>query len=215
MNSKKAIVLGRGKSLSIIENINPEDFDLCVIINNFSQEYRASKKVKDFINKSKNIEQYIGRETQSTMKESEYKEMNVKKVILNILENEYMANFPYKGQSHNKLFLNSKNIKNEYLSDKILNHSEKRDKNELRLPGFPTTGILAITDLISVRKYTDITIVGVDFYESDYFCKHTITGKSKPPPNLVKKGTRMKNFLNKKIEYFKNTKFKIYTMSTF
>tara|TARA_Y100000114_G_C11763606_1_gene331568 strand:+ start:8446 stop:9147 length:702 start_codon:yes stop_codon:yes gene_type:complete len=215
LKNKKLIILCRGKSLENIKLLNNEEYDTCIIVNDFKREVLHSY-VKDFLAKQKNIEHFICRENFALLTKQMYDYFNVKSVTLNVLKKEYSGEPPYRTPSRLKLMLDNMNVKSKYLDDSILKYSEPRKPTELRLPGFPTMGVLTTSYAAAVLGYTDITVVGLDFYEAEYLtvCSSTKT-KEAPKKSGIDKAPRMKNFLANLLEKFPDTLFTFYTYSSF
>ena len=115
-----------------------------------------------------------------------------------------------------KLYLDSMDVKSKFLEEEILNYSEPRNPGEMRLPGFPTMGVLTTAHAAACLGYKDITVVGLDFYEAEYLtvCSSSLT-KEAPKKSGIDKAPRMKNFLTEFLKKFPNTNFTFYTYSTF
>ena len=80
----------------------------------------------------------------------------------------------------------------------------------------PTMGIVTTVDVAATLGYKDITILGIDFYESEYLtvCSSTQT-KHAPTKSGIDRAPLMKGYLKKIIEKFPDTKFTFYTYSSF
>ena len=212
--SKSAIVLARGVSLEKIKELGDEKYDLCVIINDWNREVNFDY-VEQFLNKQEKIYHYICREYFALLTKDIYDRFNIEKVYLNCLEKEYKGIPPYR-TNNLKSILDKMKVKSDYLEDKILNYSEPRDPTELRLPGFPTMGVLTTTHVASCLGYDKVTVVGLDFYESEYLtvCSSTNT-KEAPKKSGIDKAPRMKNWMKNVMQKLPNVDFEFYTYSTF
>lgn len=214
----KIVVLCRGSSLSKIKILNPKEFDKVCIVNNFDSEVK-DKNIEYFLSSSNNIQQYISRDRQSIMNKDTYKKFNIRSVKLNILEREYYGYYPFKQQSGNKFLLDKINIKSNCLDNNTLNFSlDKDNKKNLRQPSYPTTGVLCLVDQILNYNAKEVTVIGMDFYETDYYCKHNITNAQKTNNHQRSKGPRMKNFIKNFYENYckeHNVKINFVTNSSF
>lgn len=190
------IILCRGESLKNIKNLNPHDFDKTIIVNNFENESQ-NIDIRNFLLNSKEIIQYVGRDIQSITSNKFYKYFNIKNVVLNVLEKEFKGIGPYKGIPQNKKILDRFGINNSFLNNEIVKYSlDKDNPNNLRQPSFPTTGILCLVDQIINHDSSNITVIGMDFYEKNYFTNHNVTNTKNVTKNHKIKGGKMKLFLN-------------------
>lgn len=215
MKDKSVVVLCRGKSLDKIKELGDKEFDVCMIVNDFKREVQHDY-VRDFLKKQKRIIHYVCRETFAVLPKELYDEFNIEFVYLNVLAKEYYGASPYPGQARLKIVLDKMGVPSKHLEESILEYSEPRDPSELRLPGFPTMGVLTTCHVASCLGYEDVTVMGLDFYEGAYLtvCSSTLT-KEAPKKSGIDKAPRMKNFLAGFMEKFPNTKFTFYTYSTF
>ena len=212
--TKRAIVLARGASLKEIIILIHQEFDLCVIINDWKREVNHDF-VDEFLSKQKKVYHYICREYFALLPQKIYEKYAIEKVYLNCLEKEYKGIYPY-GPNNLKAILDRMGVNSDYLSDDILEFSEPRDAHELRLPGFPTMGVLTTTHVAGCLGYEDVTVVGLDFYEAEYLtvCSSTNT-KEAPKKSGIDKSPRMKNWMKNVIEKIPKTNFTFHTYSTF
>jgi hypothetical protein len=212
--SKSALVLARGSSLEKIKDLHDKDYDLCVIINDWNREVNFDY-VEEFLLKQKKVYHYICREGFALLTKDIYNKFDIEKVYLNCLEKEYKGIPPYRANPF-KAYLDRIDVNSDYLEDKILDYSEPRDPSELRLPGFPTMGVLTTTHVASCLGYENVTVVGLDFYEAEYLtvCSSTKT-KEAPKKSGIDKAPRMKGWMKNVIEKLPDTNFEFYTYSTF
>ena len=212
--SKSAIILARGASLREIEKIKNKKYDLCVIINDWKREVNFDF-VDKFLSKQNKIYHYVCREYFALLPQKVYEKYKIEKVFLNCLEKEYKGIYPY-GPNGIKNNLDRMGVNSDYLSDDILKFSEPRGANELRLPGFPTMGVLTTTHVAGCLGYDEVTVVGLDFYEAEYLtvCSSTNT-KEAPKKSGIDKSPRMKNWMKNVIEKIPDTNFTFHTYSTF
>ena len=159
---------------------------------------------------------YICRETFALLTKEIYNYFDFDYVYLNVLKKEYEGIAPYRHPSHLKLYLDQIGVKSKYLEDDVLKYSEPRKPTELRLPGFPTMGVLTTCHAAACLGYKDITVLGLDFYEAAYLtvCSSTLT-KEAPKSSGIDKAPRMKSFLTDFLKKFPETNFTFYTYSTF
>ena len=79
--------------------------------------------------------------------------------------------------------------------------------------GFPSTGILATVNAAMNSHVKNIYIIGLDFFESDYFSHHSHSMKPEVFDYQKKKGIIMKSYLTDIISHFKDKKFYFCTNS--
>jgi len=211
---KSAIILARGASLENIKTLAEQEYDLCVIVNDWKREVNFDY-VEQFLLRQRNLYQYVCREHFTILPQEVYKKFNIKKVYLNCLEKEYKGIRPYSNNTI-KRRLDAMGVQSDFLGDKILQFSEPRSPQELRLPGFPTMGVLTTTHVAACLGFEDVTVVGLDFYEAEYLtvCSSTNT-KEAPKKSGIDKAPRMKNWMKKVIEQLPDVNFKFYTYSSF
>ena len=197
-----------------IKELSQEKYDLCVIINDWNREVEFDY-VEEFLSNQTKIYHYICREYFALLSKDIYEKFNIEKVYLNCLEKEYKGIPPY-GKNRLKAILDGMNVASDYLGDEILKYSEPRSSTELRLPGFPTMGVLTTTHVAACLGYEEVTVVGLDFYEAEYLtvCSSTNT-KEAPKKSGIDKAPRMKNWMKGVIEKVPNTNFTFYTYSSF
>jgi hypothetical protein len=198
---KKLIVLGRGESLSQIKKFNPKDFDACFIVNNFENEIKISESLREFLKESKNVFQIVGRDNLSLMNENIYKEFKIKKVILNVLKEEY-------NKSSLASRLKKMNVDSQHLPSTILKFSENTSASNGRAP-FPTTGICCLGFILASYDCDSIDTLGIDFYKSNYFYKSIVSNKKEPTEAQIKKGDRMIRHVKKLIKQNNKIEFNI------
>jgi len=213
--NKKAIILCRGASLEQIKNLSDERYDLCVIVNDWKREVQHDY-VSEFLHKQNKIIHYVCRESSSVLTKELYEDYNIDYVYLNVLRKEYEGCPPYRHPSMIRMILDSMNVKSKPLENTIMPYSEPREQTELRLPGFPTMGVLTTCHVPVCLGYKDVTVVGLDFYEAEYLtvCSSTLT-KEAPKKSGIDKAPRMKRVLTNIIEKLPEVTFKFYTYSTY
>lgn len=213
--SKKAIILSRGKSIEHAKNLNPDDYDLCVIVNDWTRELQI-QYLAEFLLKSKKIHHYICREPFAVLHPQNYRALDVDLVRLNILKKEYYGMPPYTRPSPLKTFLDQNAVPSYHMKQEILNWSAPRAPTELRLPGFPTMGVLTTVDISTMYDFTDVTVLGVDFYEEAYMTVCSSNGeKHAPQKSGIGKSPLMKSFLSEFFTKKTDTNFTFYTYSSF
>lgn len=212
---KKAIILSRGKSVEYVKKLNPKDYDLCVFVNDWTRELKIPYLANFLLNSNK-LHHYICREPFAVLHPQDYKSLNIDLVRLNILKKEYFGMHPYPTPSRIKMFLDQHRIPSGYIDQKILKWSDPRSPEELRLPGFPTMGVLSTVELATMYDFDEITVLGVDFYEGEYMtvCSSN-QQKHAPVKSGIGKAPIMKKFLTEFFPKKKDIKFKFYTYSSF
>jgi len=215
MENNSAIILCRGASVEQLNNLMDEHYDLCAIVNDWRREVGHDYVVK-FLDKQTKKIHYICRETFAVLPKEVYDRFDIEYAYLNVLEKEYHGSPPYPHPSIIRMILDRMGVKSKPLEDTIMPYSEPRSPSELRLPGFPTMGVLTTTHVAACLGFKNITVVGLDFYEAEYLtvCSSTLT-KEAPKKSGIDKSPRMKNWLSGVLEKFPETNFKFYTYSTF
>lgn len=212
---KKAIILSRGKSVEYVKKLNPKDYDLCVFVNDWTRELQIPYLANFLINSNK-LQHYICREYFALLHPQNYRALNVDLVRLNVLKKEYFGVPPYSNPSPLKRILDQHRIPSGYIKEEILNWSDPRSPEELRLPGFPTMGVLSTVELATMYDFDEITVLGVDFYEGEYMTVCSSNGeKNAPQKSGIGKAPIMKKFLTEFFPKKKDVKFKFYTYSSF
>ena len=210
---KKVLVIGRGVSLKNISKLSPEDYDECLIVNNFENEMILYPELADFLKRCKNLYHFVGRDGSSLMRKETYNNIFVDKVILNVLKEEYFGEKPhFNHQSNSKAKLDKIGVKNSFLPERVISYSETPDRKNGKA-SFPTTGILAVAYSMSDPSVASITTIGIDFYKSDYFAFHVQTKSKKPTEAQSRKGDRMICHLENMIKKRKDLDLKVITES--
>ena len=147
------------------------------------------------------ITHFLNREPISLMKKEFYLDNDVS-VVFNTKKDEAMRSYMWSE-------LSKLDIELDYLREPMIANSI--DGNG----GYPTTGILSIVHSVVMGEATDVTIIGVDFYDSNYFSDRAgRNGDSTVLPYQTEKGKTMKSFLKKFIENNPQVNFTIITDSS-
>ena len=81
--------------------------------------------------------------------------------------------------------------------------------------GFPSTGVLAVAQAAQVVSADIIHVIGLDFFEADYFSHHSHSKKPESQDYQKKKGVVMKTFMSQLLSKFPDAEFTFFTNSTF
>ena len=209
---KSMLILCRGKSLENYKKIDKK-FDCVAIVNDFRREVQDPELV-NFL-KNNNVIHYVCREFFSLPTVSMVKELGIEYCQLNALQGELDS-----GTNNVSRVLSHHRIPYKPMGEKIIEYSLDgvRYTKERPFPHLhiPTTGIVAVLDAASNKGCTDITVLGIDFYECEYLtvCSSTNT-KEAPKRSGIDKAPHMKEFLTNQLKKLPDVKFKFYTYSTF
>jgi hypothetical protein len=206
ISRKKTLVLCRGNSLSRISEIKGQDFDLVCLVNEWGKQVFLQQEFKDIL-MGKNAVHYLNREPGLSWVIGLESFVNVEKYILNVLEGEF-EHSPIP-----KMILGVKeDAKIVPLNDNMYDHGLKVHPGRA---SFPSTGVLALVDSVVNLGSSDVTVIGLDFFESEYFSENSFTLKKEPGENQKKKGSLMKDFVTKFLEKNPKINFTFVTNSDF
>lgn len=199
--SKTCVVVCRGQSSSRIKELE-EDYDVCLLVNEWSTELDRFEFISSFIKNQKNVVHVINRDGRSLLRNEQYEKYEITYCQLNVREPEY-------NQSPLKAHLDRNNINSKFLSEEMVPISKTG------AGGFPSTGILAVAQAAQVIKADIIHVIGLDFFEADYFSHHSHSMKPSAQEYQKKKGLVMKDFAKTLLSNFPNTEFVFFTNSSF
>ena len=107
------------------------------------------------------------------------------------------------------MWLEDKSINTKFLSESLVPISKTG------AGGFPSTGVLAVAHAAKVLNAKSIDVIGLDFFEADYFSHHSHSRKPAAQDYQKKKGVVMKEYTEKLLALFPNIDFRFFTNSTF
>jgi len=193
----KICVLGRGSSLSLMNLFSMNSYDEVFINNNFNNELN-NEEIFNFV-KDKKIKHFVNREVISILDTKWYKELDIECVV----------NIPMAETNSSVVYSRIvKRIKTHFLRYQMI--AASIDKKG----GYPTTGILSVIYAVEMLKATEVSIIGIDFYEANYYDNNAgRMANSSVNEHQVKKGLVMKSFLRSYIEKHPEVQFEIVTKS--
>ena len=199
--TNRCVVVCRGASSARIKELEGS-YDVCLLVNEWMTELDKFQEISDFILDQKVVIHVINRDGRSLLRNEQYRKYAITHCQLNVREPEY-------NQSPLKNHLDRNQIRSTFLSEEMVPISKTG------AGGFPSTGVLAVAHAAQVVKAKNIDVIGLDFFEADYFSHHS---HSKTPEVLdyqKKKGIVMKEFTAELLSKFPETNFTFYTNSTF
>jgi len=201
MSSKTCIIICRGKSSSRLDKLIPE-YDTCLLVNEWQSELDRFEFISAFVKSQKNVIHVINRDGRSLLRKEQYEEYAITHCQLNVRQPEY-------SQSPLKQHLDKLDVKSKFLSEEMVPISKTG------AGGFPSTGVLAVAHAAQVMKATSVDVVGLDFFEDDYFSHHSHSKKPEAQDYQKKKGLVMKAYTADLLAKFPNIEFTFFTNSSF
>ena len=199
--SNTCVVICRGQSSSRIEELE-SNYDTCLLVNEWTSELDRFDFISKFIENQNNVIHVINRDGRSLLRKEQYEKYAITHCQLNVREPEY-------NQSSLKQHLDNHGIKSVFLSEEMVPISKTG------AGGFPSTGILAVAHAAQVVKSKTIHVIGLDFFEADYFSHHSHSMKPAAQDYQKKKGLVMKEYAKELLSKFPNTRFVFFTNSSF
>lgn len=199
--SNSCVVICRGSSSARIPEL-VANYDTCLLVNEWSTELDKFEFVSSFIKTQKNVIHMINRDGRSLLRDEQYAEYAITHCQLNVRQPEY-------NQSPLKHRLDGLRIKSTFLSEEMVPISKTG------AGGFPSTGVLAIAHAAQVVKADIVHVIGIDFFESNYFSHHSHSMKPEVLDYQKKKGLVMKVFTEELLSKFPDTEFVFFTNSSF
>lgn len=194
------LILCRGNSLSRINEITQE-FDLYGIVNEWNSQLKEEKFIDLLFNKK--IIHYINRDiSTSILDKSYYNAFNIEYCQTNVMNNEYQG-------SEAKVKLDNMGVKSKPLCDGVIQHSIDGEG------GFPSNGMTALVHSVVCLGCEDVTVIGMDFFQDNYYTHHSSMGGKNVRDYQVKKNKIMIPFLTDFIKKNNNVNFNFYTNSDF
>jgi len=199
--SESCVVVCRGSSSARIAELK-ESYDTCLLVNEWTTELDKFDDISDFIKNQKQVVHVINRDGRSLLRKEQYEKYAITHCQLNVREPEYNQS-PLKGH------LDGHGIRSTFLSEEMVPISKTG------AGGFPSTGVLAVAHAAQVVKSSVIHVIGLDFFESNYFSHHSHSKKPESQDYQKKKGLVMKEFMADLLSKFPNNEFTFFTNSTF
>ena len=201
MKTSTCAIICRGSSAARIQELD-DVYDVCLLVNEWSSELKKYKEVSDFLlNQTCNIH-VINRDARSFLEKEQYSAYKIDHCQLNVREPEYNS-------SQLRNWLEKNGIKTKFLSEELVPISKTG------AGGFPSTGVLTVAHAAKVLNAKRIDVIGLDFFEADYFSHHSHTMKPEVRDYQVKKGVVMKEYTAHLLSLFPNTTFRFFTNSSF
>ena len=195
------ILLCRGNSLSRLSELRCLDIKDCFIVNDWKHELFRSDVI-DFL-RDKKIIHYLNREPMSVLPIELYTDFNIEYCQLNVLPEEYET-------SATRKYLNHHNVETKSMSDKMIPYSTDGGV------GFPSMGVVGLVHMSVCLDLDDIYIIGMDFFEDDYYTHHSYYGTKEVHDYQKEKNKAMAPFVENFIKTQpKNKRFTFYTNSSF
>jgi hypothetical protein len=158
--------------------------------------------ISSFIDNQEEVIHVINRDGRSLLRKDQYEKYAITHCQLNVREPEYI-------QSPLKAHLDYYNVASKFLSEEMVPISKTG------AGGFPSTGVLAVAHAAQVIKADVVHVIGLDFFEADYFSHHSHSKKPEVQDYQKKKGRVMKTFVKDLLTGFPNAEFSFFTNSTF
>ena len=199
--SKTCVIVCRGKSSSRLAELK-DVYDICLLVNEWQSELDKFDFISQFISKQPKVIHVLNRDGRSLLRKEQYEKYDIHHCQLNVRQPEYLQSPLY----HT---LSLSDVKSKYLSEDLVPISKTG------AGGFPSTGVLAIAHAAKVLQATIIDIIGLDFFEDDYFSHHSHSMKPAVQDYQRKKGIVMKEYTGQLLKQFPNITFTFFTNSMF
>jgi len=199
--SSSCVVICRGASSARLSELTT-NYDTCLLVNEWSTELDKFELVSSFIKNQKNVIHMINRDGRSLLRSEQYKEYAITHCQFNVRQPEY-------SQSPLKHHLDKNDIKSICLSEEMVPISKTG------AGGFPSTGVLAVAHAAQVVKADIVHVIGLDFFESNYFSHHSHSMNPEVLDYQKKKGVVMKTFTVELLSKFPDTEFVFFTNANF
>jgi hypothetical protein len=199
--SSTCVVICRGASSARLTELTI-CYDTCLLVNEWSSELTKFEFISTFIKDQKKVIHVVNRDGRSLLRKEQYEEYAITHCQLNVRQPEYT-------QSPLKHRLDRIDVKTKFLSEELVPISKTG------AGGFPSTGVLAVAHAAQVIKADTIHVIGLDFFEADYFSHHSHSKKPEAQDYQKKKGLVMKAFTTKLLAKFPDIEFVFFTNSSF
>tara|TARA_Y100000401_G_C8246081_1_gene185609 strand:+ start:92 stop:721 length:630 start_codon:yes stop_codon:yes gene_type:complete len=196
----RGLILGRGHSLKYYKEINTNDFDVVCLVNDFNMFVRQDDQLRNFLKDISSTAYLIQQVNICCTGVDKYLLDNIN--IQEIISTRLQSN----GENHwwrepTRAQLCGRTLCRQ--PESVESHM-KYIENSLGV---------AVANMAVDRSCTEITMIGSDFYETDYYLSHKEPDwdecSSIPTQNRLKKG------MDYLIGKFSNVNFTIYTCSTY
>tara|TARA_B100000700_G_scaffold331754_1_gene468011 strand:- start:8430 stop:9068 length:639 start_codon:yes stop_codon:yes gene_type:complete len=201
MKIDSCVIVCRGSSVARIDELS-KSYDVCLLVNEWTTELEKFDNISEFLLLQNKVIHVINRDARSFLKKEQYQKYKIDHCQLNVREPEYK-------QSPLRMWLEDKSINTKFLSESLVPISKTG------AGGFPSTGVLAVAHAAKVLNAKSIDVIGLDFFEADYFSHHSHSRKPAAQDYQKKKGVVMKEYTEKLLALFPNTDFRFFTNSTF
>lgn len=199
--SKTCVVICRGASSARLSELKA-DYDVCLLVNEWTSELDRFDFISSFIQGQNNVIHVINRDGRSLLRKEQYEKYAITHCQLNVREPEY-------NQSPLKNHLDRLEVESKFLSEEMVPISKTG------AGGFPSTGVLAVAHAAQVIKADKIHVIGLDFFEDDYFSHHSHSKKPEAQDYQKKKGLVMKEYTSNLLAKFPDIDFVFFTNSSF
>jgi hypothetical protein len=199
--SSTCIVICRGASSTRLAELE-DCYDTCLLVNEWSSELDKFEFISTFIKEQKNVIHVINRDGRSLLRKEQYEKYAITHCQLNVRQPEYT-------QSPLRHHLERIDVATKFLSEELVPISKTG------AGGFPSTGVLAVAHAAKVVKADIVHVIGLDFFEADYFSHHSHSKKPEVQDYQKKKGLVMKEYAAELLSKFPDTQFTFFTNSSF
>ena len=213
----KTLICGRGKSLIHYQELFDKKFEYIYLINEFNTFIKEDKKLLEFLKKKKSegskIIQQVNIEL-TGIDSNIMKELAIDECFCTRLKQTKESHWWRDYYDQNKYLFHQGYDKKSGLSIYVgIVIQPQPELLATYMPIIKNSLGVAILNSIIIKKSNDITIIGSDFYEADYFLSHR-----GPDWNIVTQPeiqNELKEGITNLVKEFPNSDFKIITYSTY
>ena len=198
---KTCAIICRGKSSARLKELRAL-YDVCLLVNEWQSELDKFDLISNFISSQPRVIHVLNRDGRSLLRKEQYEKYDIHHCQLNVRQPEYLQSPLYH-------VLDTYGIKTKYLSETLVPISKTG------AGGFPSTGVLTIAHAAKVIKADIIDVIGLDFFEDDYFSHHSHSMKPAVQDYQKKKGLVMKVYTADLLAKFPDVTFTFFTNSSF
>ena len=189
------LVCGRGGSLTAIGELR-EDYDCVILINEFNRFSRESAEMKTFL-KGKNITQFLNI-TEAGLDQEFIDEFEITKIFVTRLTPNGETSWWREPRHHRR----------PEAFGLVCNYQP--EELEPYMPIVENSSDIALLYSLLALDAKEIDVIGLDFYEAEYYLDH-----SEPDVQNEDDTKRIKGAHERIISLFPNTTFRYYTKSSF
>jgi hypothetical protein len=201
--STKALLCGRGRSLKHYKNLQADNFDFVCLVNEFNRFIKEDEELLHFL---------------KTLSKNSFLTQQVN-ICASGVDQYLLNNLDIKEITSTRLSFNGdRNWWRDPVDTGILNNLNREIVLQPEIISSHMSHVenslgVAILNLILEKECNEITIIGSDFYEDDYYLSH----KEYDWEETSKKETqdRLKKGFDYLIKTFSRIRFNIYTCSTY